>query len=172
MICNVIQRVLQIFYQYMTTQITNHSFDDVLYPENDLQAEHLLKRSNPPPFNVCLDLTVSSTPPVHALISQLSRLSQLVYDPLATFRPLGDDHHHRSTSPSHVWARQRQDDTVFLLPEAFAGKEIDLAAVMNDPDVGSADSGVIMMIPPGEGGEEEEEGNMGGLVSVEQVNKV
>lgn len=63
-----------------------------------------------------------------------------------------------------MWSRQRQDDTVFLLPEALATKETDLAAVLDGPGVARADKGVIVTMPPGEGSEEEE-GSIGGLES-------
>lgn len=100
------------------------------------------------------------------MIARLSRLTQLAYDPLVVFTPPLDNssnhnnqHHPDSKPPQHVWVRQRQDDTFFLLPEALAAKEIDVAAaaVADCDRAGGKDEGVFVTIPPGEGSREEEE---------------
>lgn len=87
----------------------------------------------------------------------------MVYDPLVIFTPADNNNNNNnpdSRPPQHVWVRQRQDDTLFLVPEALAAKEIDGAAAVKDcVGAGSEEGkGVIVTIPPGEGPEEEEEG--------------
>lgn len=129
---------------------------------------------HPPALRRCL-LCVTFT--AHALISSRlisspgapTPLSQLVYDPLTTFRPAADSHLPQPTPPSHVWVRQRQDDTIFLLPEALAAQEVEVAAgaagsVEAHPDAGSGGgNGVLVELPPGEGCEgDEDEDEEGG----------
>lgn len=59
----------------------------------------------------------------------------------------------RRSSPIFVWVRQRQDDALFLLPEASARGQIvsPYAFAMT-----ASQNPVVVTIPPGEGDQEEE----------------
>lgn len=107
-------------------------------------------------------LAVSIYAPSYPSLS-LSRvpLPQMMYDSSVVFRPTTDDNDNRppSTPLAHVWVRQRQDDTAFLLPEALAGEEIDTAAAVTDgsgAEGGSEKTGTIVTMLLGEEYEEED----------------
>lgn len=88
--------------------------------------------------------------------------TQLIYDPLAIFQPAlaaathsgtegTDDRRPCSASPTHVWARQREDDTIFLAPEAL----VDSAKVVAvGSDAVGATEGALVTMTSGESDEE------------------
>lgn len=79
-----------------------------------------------------------------------------------------DDSGSRSTPPAHAWVRQRQDDTIFLLPEALVGAG---DSTMVDPDAVGEQGGVFVAMPRGEVDEHaDEDGNEESLMSGEEYD--
>lgn len=90
-------------------------------------------------------------------------ITQLMYDPLAIFQPAQaaaatgsgtgdtDDGRPHSASPAHVWTRQREDDTVFLAPEALVDSEHMVAEASNAVGV---TEGSLVTMTSGESDEE------------------
>lgn len=59
-----------------------------------------------------------------------------------------------SGTPAYIWVRQRQDDTIFLLPEALADDE---RRGGEDPGAGMENKAVFELMPAGEADDEGEE---------------
>lgn len=89
-------------------------------------------------------------------------IAQLIYDPLAIFQPASaaatrsrigetDDRRPQSASPAHVWARQREDDTIFLAPEALVGSG---HVVAEASDAVGVTEGALVTMASGESDEE------------------
>ncbi|CAM9133388.1 unnamed protein product, partial [Laminaria digitata] len=87
---------------------------------------------------------------------------KLIYDPLGIFQPAStaatrsrtggtDDRRPRSASPAHVWARQREDDTIFLAPEVLVGSE---HVVTEASDAVGVTEGSLVAMTSGESDEE------------------
>ncbi|CAM9323533.1 unnamed protein product, partial [Ectocarpus fasciculatus] len=101
-----------------------------------------------------------------AVVAQQRDWLKVVYDSKAVFTPTPDDQLPHSTPPADFWVRQRQDETFFLMPEALAGKEMDMATVADFPDLGSKEGGVIVSMLLGDEYDDEEKARFAPLEGV------